>query len=112
MRWLNRQYPEWFHEYEIRKGVGAFVNELLLTELCKRYFLQRELFPWEIEAVEEYETPPYSYQISDFGRAYLEALPGELIDRWFTRIFALWGAITGTIAVIVEVCQYLQSKGD
>ena len=101
LRWLNKRYPNWFHWYEIQNGAGAFVEDVLLTELYKRGFLQRELFPWDADGTAgAYDPVPYSYLISDFGRAYLEALPGYWLDRWLTRLLAFWGAVTGTIAVV------------
>jgi len=43
------------------------------------------------------------FQINSKGRAYLEEHPGKAFDRWLTRFCAIWGAITGTAAIIVEI---------
>ena len=43
------------------------------------------------------------FQISSKGRAYLEENPGKVFDRWLTRFCAIWGALTGTAAIIAEI---------
>lgn len=42
------------------------------------------------------------YMITSKGLAFLEERPGKLYDTWSTRFFAIWGAITGTAALILE----------
>lgn len=42
------------------------------------------------------------YVITSKGLAFLEARPGKLYDIWSTRFFAIWGAVTGTAALILE----------
>ena len=43
------------------------------------------------------------YNIQPKGIAYLEEKPGKNFDRWLTRFCAIWGAITGTVAIIAEI---------
>ena len=43
------------------------------------------------------------FQITSEGRAYLEEKPGKAYDRWSTRVLAVWGAITGTAAMVLEI---------
>lgn len=42
------------------------------------------------------------YAITSKGLAFLEERPGKLYDIWSTRFFAIWGAVTGTAALILE----------
>lgn len=37
------------------------------------------------------------------GLDYIEKHPGLVFDRWCTRVCAIWGAVTGTVAIVVEV---------
>ena len=43
------------------------------------------------------------FNITSKGVAFLEERPGLLYDKWSTRFFAIWGAITGTAALVLEV---------
>lgn len=43
------------------------------------------------------------FSITSKGVAFLEERPGFLYDKWSTRFFAIWGAITGTAAIVLEV---------
>lgn len=43
------------------------------------------------------------YSITSLGLAYLQEKPGKDFDRWLTRIVAIWGAITGTAALVLEL---------
>lgn len=43
------------------------------------------------------------YSITSKGLAFLEEKPGKDFDRWLTRFCAIWGAITGTVAIIAEI---------
>ena len=43
------------------------------------------------------------YSITSFGKGFLEAKPGRDFDKWLTRLVAIWGAITGTAALVLEV---------
>lgn len=43
------------------------------------------------------------FNITSKGLDFLEARPGILYDRWSTRFFAIWGAIAGTAALVLEV---------
>lgn len=43
------------------------------------------------------------FVITSKGLAFLEEKPGRDFDRWLTRIIAIWGAITGTAALVIEV---------
>ncbi len=42
------------------------------------------------------------YAITSKGLAFLEERPGKLYDICSTRFFAIWGAVTGTAALILE----------
>lgn len=42
------------------------------------------------------------FSITSTGLAFLEEKPGKDFDRWLTRFCAIWGAITGTAALILE----------
>lgn len=48
------------------------------------------------------------YSITSKGVEYLEEKTGKIFDKWLTRILAIWGAITGTIAIVVEIVQVFQ----
>ncbi len=37
------------------------------------------------------------------GHAYLEDKPEKDFDRWLMRIISIWGAITGTAALVIEI---------
>ena len=43
------------------------------------------------------------FSITSKGLAFLEDRPGILYNKWSTRFFAIWGAITGTAALVLEV---------
>lgn len=43
------------------------------------------------------------YSITSKGLAFLEEKPGRDFDHWLTRFCAIWGAITGTAAIIAEI---------
>lgn len=48
------------------------------------------------------------FSITSKGLEYLEARPGHVFDRWLTRFCAIWGAITGTAAIIAEIWLHFQ----
>ena len=98
--WLNKNPQEWFYFYQIHQAVGPFVDGALLEELYKHDFLLRVIAPDdENEPWDVYDEPPYSYRISDYGRGYLKSLLWKTIDH----VLAIWGAITGTVAIIAEI---------
>lgn len=43
------------------------------------------------------------FSITGKGLSFLEERPGKLFDRWLTRIIAIWGAATGTVAIMIEI---------
>lgn len=43
------------------------------------------------------------YNVTSKGLAFLEEKPGKDFDHWLTRFCAIWGAITGTAAIIAEI---------
>lgn len=43
------------------------------------------------------------YAATSKGLAYLEKRPGKIFDHWMTRVCAIWGAFTGTAAIIAEI---------
>ena len=43
------------------------------------------------------------FAVTSKGLAFLEEKPGRDFDRWLTRIIAIWGAITGTSALVIEI---------
>lgn len=43
------------------------------------------------------------FSVTSKGISYLEENPGKTFDRWLTRFCAIWGAITGTVAIIAEI---------
>lgn len=63
-----------------------------------------------------YEAPPYgvisipynAIQLSDPGRQYLNRVREQDSERRVTRIIAIWGAVTGTISLLIQVMQYFQ----
>lgn len=48
------------------------------------------------------------FSITSEGIAFLEEKPGKDFDRWLTRFCAIWGAITGTAALILEAVLHFQ----
>lgn len=46
------------------------------------------------------------WEITSAGIDYIQHKPGNDFDRWITRLVAIWGAITGTIALLIELAQY------
>ena len=101
MKWLNKNPQDWFYAHQIQQDVGAFADGAFLDELHRRDFILRTIAQEdEYEPLDEYSDPPYSYRISDFGRAYLEALRGVRWDTYVTRLLAIYGAITGTVTLV------------
>lgn len=43
------------------------------------------------------------YSISSKGLAFIEEKPGRDFDHWLTRVCAIWGAVTGTAAIVIEI---------
>lgn len=43
------------------------------------------------------------FSITSKGLSFLEERPGKVYDKWSTRFFAIWGAITGTTAIVLEI---------
>lgn len=43
------------------------------------------------------------FTVTSKGLSFLEEKPGKDFDRWLTRFCAIWGAITGTVAIIAEI---------
>lgn len=43
------------------------------------------------------------FSITSKGLAFLEEKPGKDFDRWLTRFCAIWGAVTGTAAIVLEL---------
>ncbi len=48
------------------------------------------------------------YRTTPKGKAFLEENPGKRFDTWLTRIIAICGAVTGTIALILELLSRFQ----
>lgn len=46
------------------------------------------------------------FAVTSKGLAFLEEKPGKDFDRWLTRFCAIWGAITGTAAIIAEIWRH------
>ncbi len=43
------------------------------------------------------------FSITSKGIDFLEKRPGKIYDIWSTRVLAIYGAITGTIAIVIEL---------
>lgn len=43
------------------------------------------------------------FSVTSAGLSFLEEKPGKDFDRWLTRVVAIWGAITGTAALVLEI---------
>ncbi|MEL7568079.1 MAG: hypothetical protein AAGU27_24830 [Dehalobacterium sp.] len=48
------------------------------------------------------------FSITSKGLSHLEEKPGKDFDRWLTRVIAIWGAITGTGAIVLEILLHSQ----
>lgn len=47
-----------------------------------------------------------SYSASCEGLAFLEEKPGKTFDHWLTRAITIYGAITATAAIVLEIVLY------
>ena len=82
LKWLYKCPQDWFHIWQLQKHVGDFVDDTLLDELVENRYLSRTVLDEDLVYYQtEYEPMPYSYRISDQGRAYKESLPGAAYDR-------------------------------
>lgn len=52
--------------------------------------------------------PRNAFEVSDLGRQYLNLVSKQSKDAVITRIIAIWGAITGTVAIVVEIWLHFQ----
>lgn len=50
------------------------------------------------------------YEIAALGLDFLQHKPGRDFDRWLTRIIAIWGALTGTAALLIELTLHFLSQ--
>ena len=106
LKWFHKNPQEWYYIYQIREVFGDFIDEVFLNELVAAGYLSRTV-PIEEYPREDWEEPVYLYRITEAGNAWAEGWLGESFDKWSTRFCAIWGAITGTIAIAMEIMEFL-----
>ena len=85
-----------------------FGNDALssLKFLCKNNYISSSQYNRSRYNQGSKHAPHYAadclYAIEPPGKAYLEHWFWNTYDPWLTRIIAIWGAITGTLALILR----------
>ena len=80
-------------------------GEQSLSQLCEERYISRGvsktwLYHNSATGTSETKTTPNSmYTIEPLGRDFLEHKFWNDFDKWLVRLCAIWGAITGTIAL-------------
>ena len=96
LRWMYKHEP-------IQEQI--IEEDLTMLRLYERGLIERccaKQFPYAPpEGV--IEIPHNAFCLSDAGRQLLNRYREQDSDRRFTRILAIWGAITGTAAIGVEI---------
>jgi len=60
-------------------------------------------FPFEPEGI---EIPHNAFRVSDAGKQYLNLIQARRSDRRITTIIAIWGAATGTAALLIDIVKW------
>lgn len=97
LRWLSKHEP--VHDKGIENNAAAY-------RLYKRGLIERcysERFPYEMPSRGIVEIPVNAFRLTDAGQQYLNYCYKQDRDRWVTWILALWGAITGSVSIAVEI---------
>lgn len=99
LRWINKHAP---------------VCEKILDEnqIARRLY-DRDLIELTYSEKYPYTEPPYgvieiphnAVCLSDEGLQYLNRVQDQNSDRRITRLIATWGAVTGTISLLIEAVQ-------
>lgn len=85
--------------------------EYLLTEkyIESSYYQRHELRTvsghLEVHTVTHHTN---KYHITGYGLSFLEGRRPELVYKWGTFAIAVWGAVTGTIALLLELWPHFQ----
>ena len=97
LRWISKHEPVQEHIIE---------ENPILSRLYERDLIERcysEKFPYAEPPDYVIEIPYNAFCLNDAGRQFLNRYQEQNSDRRFTRALAIWGAITGTAAIIVEI---------
>lgn len=97
LRWISKHEP--VDERIIEKC--PCVQRLYERGLIERCYSER--FPYTEPPYGVIEIPCNAFQLSDAGRQYLNRRREIESELRFTRAVAIWGGITGTAAIIVEI---------
>lgn len=89
---------------EISQKFGKIGEQSLSHLVSSHYISQGEKYSGIAKnpvtgRVETRSVPNGEYSIEPLGRDFLEHKFWNDFDRWVTRICAIWGAITGTLAL-------------
>lgn len=91
LSWLD------MHRLKKSKSKGIPVSKCVIL-------LSLDLVEEEREHVPGYAGVPTGMaRITAFGEHFLAYAKRRSFDRWFTMIIAIWGAITGTAAIVIEL---------
>lgn len=50
-------------------------------------------------------------RLTPMANKVIEEKPLKIFDHWLTKAIAVWGAITGTIAILLDILSYFQCNG-
>lgn len=89
----------WSDMYRLKKSKSKGIPVTKCETLLSLHLVQEER-----EHVPGYAGVPTGMaRITEYGKHYLAYAKPRRFDRWLTRIIAIYGAITGTAAIVLEV---------
>mgnify|MGYP004657418057 CR=1 len=97
LRWISKHEPVQDHIIEENPILSRLYERDLIEPCCSEKFPHTEL-PEYVVGI-----PYNAFCLSDAGRQFLNRYREQNSDRRFTRALAIWGAITGTVSIIVEI---------
>lgn len=103
LRWISKREP--VCEDVLEEDNTA--QRLYHRGLIERTYSDR--YPYTQPPYGIIEIPHNAFQLSDEGWQYLNRAREQDSERRITRFIAIWGAITGTISLLIEAVQYFQS---
>ena len=96
LRWISKHEPVQEQDIEC---------DPLSLRLYKRDMIERccsDRFPY-VPASGTVEIPHNAFRLTDAGWQFLNRRQEQDSERRFTKVLAIWGAVTGTAAIIVEI---------
>ena len=94
---MYRRSDMGFRQYEIQKVAKIDVAFSTLRELCDSKYLISWAPPDAMPPESDYDDPDLIFQISDYGKAYLEALSAS---RW--KEFRNWASLLIALAAFLK----------